>query len=81
MVMTQMQSWILEEMARLTRAERLAEAEQYRMVAAERRPSLPLRARLARALWMLADRLELEDRGAPRPGQQRGRELLGTSRG
>jgi hypothetical protein len=58
--MSQETAWTIEEMGRAMRADRLAEAERYRQLAAVRGPSQSPRMLLAKALRSLATLLDGE---------------------
>ena len=68
--MSQEQSWILEEMARAIQAERLAAAEQYRLVRAVPGTYTSPRTVLANALRSLATLLDGEAKPQPQPEQR-----------
>ena len=65
--MSQEQGWILEEMARVIQAERLAAAEKYRLVTAVPGTYTSPRTVLANALRSLATLLDGEVKPQPRP--------------
>jgi hypothetical protein len=65
--MSQEQAWILEEMARSIRAERLAAAEQYRVVTAVPGSYSSPRTVLANALRWLATRVDERPVANPKP--------------
>ena len=68
--MCQESGWILDEMTRVTQAERLAEGARYRMVPAAPGVSVPARRLLAKALWSLATVLDGEARPTMRPSRR-----------
>jgi|GraSoiStandDraft_4_1057263.scaffolds.fasta_scaffold707479_2 hypothetical protein len=65
--MSQEQAWILEEMARSIQAERLAAAEQYRVVTAVPGSYSSPRTVLANALRWLATRVDERPVANPKP--------------
>jgi hypothetical protein len=62
-----MQAWMLEEMARAMQAERLAEAERYRMATSVPGSYSSPRMQLARALRALATLVDDETNGRAQP--------------
>ena len=58
--MSQEQAWTIEEMGRAVRAERLADAERYRLMAAAAGPRQSPRMTLAKVLRALATLLDGE---------------------
>ena len=68
--MSQTAGWVLEEMARIARAERLAEAARYRMVTAAPGAYTSPRTRLAKALRSLATLLDGEVNTRIQPNQR-----------
>ena len=68
--MTQDQAWTIEEMGRSIRAERIAEAEQYRLAQSVQKPGPSPRVLLANALRSLATFLDGQT-GAPAPSDRR----------
>ena len=72
--MTQTAGWIVEEMARITYAERLAEAAQYRMAATASGTSTSPKLLLAQVLRSLATLLD----GEPSPTIQPTRRSVGA---
>lgn len=63
--MTQEQAWTIEEMGRTIRAERIAEAEQYRLAQSVQKPIPSPRVLLANALRTLATVLDGKSSAQP----------------
>jgi hypothetical protein len=65
--MSQEQAWLLEEMARTIQSDRLAEAEKFRQLSAQRSPSASPRTLLANALRSLAALVDGKPVAKPKP--------------